>query len=91
MWESKMKLKGQIEMWESLMESCNQAGGGLRSVEGLSKMTVLELIETLGPNKIRFHYDIMTRPNNDISPATFERQRELRSLVKKKSQRNKKI
>ncbi len=46
---------GEMAMWNSLTESINLAGGNI-PWEGLGEMTVQELCETLGPNKIRFVY-----------------------------------
>jgi hypothetical protein len=51
-----MPLKDVFEMYDSLMEAINQAGGSGASFrpKKLHKMTVLELMEHLAPNKVRF-------------------------------------
>lgn len=51
-----MPLKDVFEMYDSLIESIDLAGGSGASFrpKKLHKMTVLELMEHLAPNKIRF-------------------------------------
>ena len=46
---------GAISMFLSLMDAIDEAGGSIHTHE-LLKMPVDELLETLGPNGIRFVY-----------------------------------
>ena len=50
-----MSKYGAISMYESLIDSLDKAGGTIPIYE-LLNMSVRNLLETLGPNRIRFIY-----------------------------------
>lgn len=64
----KMIIENSIEMMKSLMLAVDQAGGSGWPVKELCTMTLLGLISTLAPNKVRFIY---TR-NNQINKASIK-------------------
>lgn len=51
------QIKDYLEMYKSLQIAVDEAGGcGYHDINELSEMTVLDLIERLAPNGIRFCY-----------------------------------
>ena len=49
-------IKDFAKIYGSLIDSADKAGGGGFTVDWLDKMTALELLITLAPNRISFKY-----------------------------------
>lgn len=49
--------KDQIDMVVSLLIAIDEAGGSIKAFEKLSSMTLIEVINTLAQNNIRFVFE----------------------------------
>ena len=63
---------GAISMFLSLIDAIDEAGGSIHTRK-LLKMTVVELLETLGPNGIRFFTLNQRRKKINESPFNISK------------------
>ncbi len=63
---TKTLIEKSTDMYKSLMQATDQAGGSGWSIEDMSDMTVLELIAHLGVNNVRFFY---TKPKDLLNKS----------------------
>ncbi len=77
-------LKGVLRMHASLLEACKEAGGhpnAFHKIGDLDHLTVLNLLEALGPNHIVFKYQVPEAGSDPAPEPTADTDAPLRSLA----------